>query len=323
MRDVLLALGFVEASPAKFSKSVAGHTLAVDFAAERFEYPEVDGLKVNERQTCNFSANENFVVFECVHRLLAKGYQPRHIELEPRWQVGRGASGGRADVLVRGSDGRAVVLIECKTPGAEFEREWRTMMQTGGQVFSYAQQVSEVQYLALYTSDFVAGSVTYLNYLIKHKDNERLLLNGELKMYSDATSAIERFEVWRDTYGCEHTTKGLFDASAQPYAIGKEKYTIDDLREISEDDHKKKYNEFATILRQHNVSGRENAFDKLVNLFLCKLVDEATNPQDLKFYWKAPPTTPALICSIGFNSCIRRACGSSSVNRSRTSTRRQ
>ncbi|WP_259573491.1 N-6 DNA methylase [Shewanella baltica] len=34
------------------------------------------------------------------------------------------------------------------------------------------------------------------------------------------------------------------------------------------------------------MSGRENAFDKLVNLFLCKLVDEIENPDDLKFYWK-------------------------------------
>lgn len=34
------------------------------------------------------------------------------------------------------------------------------------------------------------------------------------------------------------------------------------------------------------MSGRENAFDKLVNLFPCKLVDETENPHDLKFYWK-------------------------------------
>ena len=34
------------------------------------------------------------------------------------------------------------------------------------------------------------------------------------------------------------------------------------------------------------MSGRENAFDKLINLFLCKLVDEIENPDDLKFYWK-------------------------------------
>ena len=47
-----------------------------------------------------------------------------------------------------------------------------------------------------------------------------------------------------------------------------------------------KYHEFATILRQHNVSGHENAFDKLVNLFLAKLVDEKRNGADLLFHWK-------------------------------------
>ena len=35
---------------------------------------------------------------------------------------------------------------------------------------------------------------------------------------------------------------------------------------------KKKYNEFATILRQHNVSSHENAFDKLVNIKLLLIL---------------------------------------------------
>ena len=83
-----------------------------------------------------------------------------------------------------------------------------------------------------------------------------------------------------------YTTKGIFEENIQPYHIGKDKYTLDDLQEISDADRQKKYHEFATILRQHNVSGRENAFDKLVNLFLCKLVDETENPKELKFYWK-------------------------------------
>ena len=34
------------------------------------------------------------------------------------------------------------------------------------------------------------------------------------------------------------------------------------------------------------MSGRENAFDKLVNLFLCKVVDEKRNKNKLDFYWK-------------------------------------
>ena len=43
---------------------------------------------VNERQTCNFSDDENFVVLECVHLLLQKGYKPQHIEIEKRWTLG-------------------------------------------------------------------------------------------------------------------------------------------------------------------------------------------------------------------------------------------
>lgn len=35
-----------------------------------------------------------------------------------------------------------------------------------------------------------------------------------------------------------------------------------------------KFNKFAEILRTHNVSSKESAFDKLINLFLCKIVDE-------------------------------------------------
>ena len=57
--------------------------LKVDFKNELLIYPEDKGFRVNERQTCNFKANENFVVFECVFKLLNQGYNPAHIELEP------------------------------------------------------------------------------------------------------------------------------------------------------------------------------------------------------------------------------------------------
>lgn len=110
--------------------------------------------------------------------------------------------------------------------------------------------------------------------------------NPDFRAFRDATDVRERFAVWRDTYKFDFTTQGIFEDNIQPYHIGKDKYSLADLHPIAESDQQKKYHEFATILRQHNVSGRENAFDKLVNLFLCKLVDEARNPKDLKFYWK-------------------------------------
>ena len=292
--DLLESLGFAK-SKSVYSKTIGANSLNVDVSKQVINYPESDGLVVNERQTCNFSANENFVVFECVHRLLEKGYKPKHIELEPKWKLGRGASGGRADILVKDNFGRPLLIIECKTAGAEFEKAWNKALQDGDQLFSYAQQISETQFLCLYTSDFDNAELTYQSHIIAHRDNNQYLVaNPHFKPFRSVTDVKERFAVWRDTYKLDFTTKGIFEDNIQPYQIGKDKYSLAELHSISASDQQKKYHEFATILRQHNVSGRENAFDKLVNLFLCKLVDEIENPDDLKFLGLTQLDQPAV-----------------------------
>jgi len=286
LADLLNALGFEE-KRGVHRKLFGTAILEVNFAKREIIYPEAAGLVINERQSCNFDANENFVVLECVHRLLEKGYKPEHIELEPKWKLGRGTSGGRADILIKDNDGRPLLIIECKTAGTEFKRAWNKTLQTGDQLFSYAQQISETQFLCLYTSDLDAGAVSYTSHIIAHRDNEKYLADNPLfDSFKSVSDVIGRHAVWRDTYKHDYTTKGIFEENIQPYHIGKDKYSLADLHAISASDQQKKYHEFATILRQHNVSGRENAFDKLVNLFLCKLVDEIENPVDLKFYWK-------------------------------------
>ena len=120
-KDVLKTLGFTIEGDT-LHKSIREADLKVDFGKQKLIYPEDKGLKVNRRDTCNFSHPENFVVFECVHRLLDKGYKPEHLELEPRWKVGRGASGGRADILVRDQKNKPLLIIECKTAGIEVEQ---------------------------------------------------------------------------------------------------------------------------------------------------------------------------------------------------------
>ncbi len=284
--ELLPSLGFTKKG-GLWTTSIGAARLSVDVKNETLNYPEDQGLVINERQTCNFSAPENFVVFECVHRLLVKGYQARHIELEPKWKVGHGASGGRADILIKDNAGKALLIIECKTAGREFDRAWKSTLQDGDQLFSYAQQISETQFLCLYTSEFADGRLRCQSRIIAHRDNEKYLVANPLfKSFKDATDVRSRFAVWRDTYKLDFTPAGIFEKNIQPYHIGKDKYSLADLHPISASDQQKKYHEFATILRQHNDSGRENAFDKLVNLFLCKLVDETENPDDLKFYWK-------------------------------------
>ncbi|MFI3135522.1 MAG: N-6 DNA methylase, partial [Methylococcaceae bacterium] len=289
LHNLLLSLSF-EKNGHQYSKQFADSEiyLKVDVDKNLLIYPEAQGLKIWERQTCNFSANENFVVFECVHRLLAKGYKPEHIELEPKWKLGHGASGGRADILVKDNQDNPLLIIECKTPGNEHTKAWKNTELDGAQLFSYAQQIPDTQFLCLYASDCNdKGELSYLSHIISHKDNPKVLEESKgLKAFKDGGDAKQRFNVWRDTYKKEYTTKGIFEANIQPYSIGKDKYTLEDLSSIDAKDKEGKYHKFRTILRKHNVSGREKAFDVLVNLFLCKIVDEAENTTDLKFYWK-------------------------------------
>jgi len=285
---LLELLGFVNELN-KYVKYFPMHDcyLKVDFNSKLIEYPENNGLIINERQTCNFSSNENFVVLECINRLLEKGYQPKHLELEPKWKLGHGASGGRADILVKDYSDKPLLLIECKTWGREFDRAWKDTLNDGDQLFSYAQQIADVKFLCLYASEIDNSEVVYQSNIIAHKDNDDYLeTNPQLLSFKNVKDLRQRFAVWRDTYQKEFITRGIFEDNIQAYHIGKDKYTLDDLTVISRSVEQKQYHKFATILRQYNVSGRENAFDILVNLFLCKIVDESKNAPDLKFYWK-------------------------------------
>ena len=279
-----------------------GSPLKVDLRNEHFHYKEI-GITVGRETTSNFSEPENFVVFECVDRLLSIGYKPEHIELEPAWKLGHTQKGGYADIWVRTysglSDGKdddkdSLLIIECKTSGKvsdkksdEFDAAWQDTLEDGAQLFSYFQQEKSTKFLCLYTSDFAGESIKPEYYLINVQDNEELLKNNpELPTYKAAKNNKQLFRVWHDTYQCDAATRGLFEPGIQAYHIGKNKFSIKDLYPISNDEIKKKYNEFATILRRHNVGAKENAFDKLVNLFLAKVVDETNNPDDLHFYWK-------------------------------------
>lgn len=259
--------------------------LKADFKNEKLIFPV--GLEVHDKTTSNFSSPENFVVFECVHRLLSQGYHPKHIELEKKWQLGHSQKSGKADVYIKDNDNNSLLIIECKTAGSEYKKAISILENDSrNQLFSYLQQAPETKFLALYASDFLDEKIVTNYYLINVSDNEELLQNNtKLKSYKEASQSENKHEVWCKTYDKEYATVGIFENN-KPYEIGKTKFTTNDLQDISSNDIQGKYHEFATILRQHNVSGRENAFDKLVNLFLCKVTDEKENPDELKFYWK-------------------------------------
>ena len=289
-QHVLKKLRFIQ-SDVIFSKHFEHHNcdIQVDFSKEIIIYPPEIATGANT--TANFSQNENFVVLECVCRLLEKGYKPCDMELEPLWKLGHSGKSGRADIWVRtiDQDGekKSLLIIECKTQGDEFNHAWETTLKDGAQLFSYFQQERATSFLCLYTSGFADGKIQSEYHLIKVKDNEKLLETLENpKSYAKAGNNKELFDVWKETYKKDFSSVGLFEDDMQAYNIGKKNYTARDLKEIDYASMQKKYHEFAKILRQHNVSGRENAFDKLVNLFLAKVVDEKENSKELAFHWK-------------------------------------
>ena len=288
LKKVLEKLNFRELEKNIFTKKFEKFDceLKVNFDKKVLIFPEEKWLIVNDKTTSNFKAPENFVVFECVNKLLEQWYKPNHIELEPKWQVGHWWSGWKADILVKDNSWKSLLIIECKTAWTEFSNAWKNTLIRPTQVFSYAQQARTTQFIALYASDFIDNKINSKYYLISLKDNDELLENNKkLESYKNASEVEDIYSVWSETYKKEYSTVWLFENN-EAYKIGKTNFSIDDLKTVSSKDIAWKYHEFATILRQHNVSWRENAFDKLVNLFLCKVVDEKYNPEKLNFYWK-------------------------------------
>ena len=133
LKEVLNHIGFIRESMSEYYKREYNFcTVAVDFDNKKIIYPENKGLIVNDKTTSNFEHPENFVVLECVCRLLEKGYRPEHIELEPRWTLGHDAKGGKADILVKDDQGNSLLIIECKTAGTEFNKEKKNTEEDGG-----------------------------------------------------------------------------------------------------------------------------------------------------------------------------------------------
>lgn len=246
---------------------------------------------IHRKTTCNFSEPENFVILECITSLLDKGYKPEHIELEKPMPGGHDDTGGFCDIQVKDNSGKTFILIECKNEN-EFDKYWKKTLADGDQLFRYFNSYRQAQALCLYMSDFTGENKLkrYTNIISMVDNDEYLQTDKSLKSFKDVQNENgdkeDYFKVWKETYQQDYATRGIFEDDIDAYSVGKTKFTVDDLDEVDNNSIQKKYHEFATILRQHNVGSHENAFDKLVNLFLAKIVDETINPYELQFYWK-------------------------------------
>lgn len=264
-----------------------GASMSVDFSKKKLHYP--DTIKGGERND-GFDAPENFVVFECVNRLLEKGYRPEHIELEKEWHLGHDAKSGRADICVTDEKGSMLFIVECKTWGKEFDKALSNTRNDGAQLFSYWQQEQSCKWLVLYASDLKGCAIEYKAPTIDCSDDANIILlakkDKNIKLYRDAHTAPEKFESWKETYsGLVHEDL-VFSDDSVAYKIGVKPLLKKNLRDFTPED--KIVNRFEEILRHNNVSDKENAFNRLIALFICKLVDESTKSEndEVEFQYK-------------------------------------
>jgi len=274
IKKLIIALGFVpvDGEDGVFQKKYTqhdGYILRVDFANEDIEYADTSfdesgRISVGSKSTSNFSKQENFVVLECVNRLLEKGYAPNSIELEKVYPSGRGHS-GEVDILVNDADGQAFLMIECKTWGKEYTKETEKMLASGGQLFSYFKNATSAKSLCLYTSRLVGSKTEYENSIVD--------VSADWKLLSEIKDIHKR---WNKIF----KKNGVFEEYASPYIIVHKRLTYSDLATMKDEDSKKIHHQIMTILRQNGVSDKPNAFNKLLNLFVCKIIDEDRNPDD-------------------------------------------
>ena len=294
LEEMLKVIGYVRDAHKKiYEKRYADFdcVIEVDFTGSgSIRYPEDKGMKITRKTTCNFSDPENFVVLECITRLMDKGYRPEHIELEREWTLGHEKKSGFADILVKDEDGKTLFIIECKTDGAEYKKEYNNTLADGGQVFSYWQQERSCKWLALYASNFDGKKVSYTTDSVDCSDDANILLaakkDSSIRLYKYAHTVEELYSAWNETYEKRLCGDVIFREDSQAYNIGVKTRQKKDLVDFTPDD--KIVNRFEEILRHNNVSDKENAFNRLIALFICKLVDESTKGEDdeVEFQYK-------------------------------------
>lgn len=162
------------------------------------------------------------------------------------------------------------------------------------------QQERNAKYLVLYTSDLFENEENYFidydNIIIKIIDDEKKVKKCEEEnkkkktkkpcSFKETSNKEELFEVWKRVYRGFWYKHGIFNEEVPAYDIELKPLKKRDLIELKNP--QGLFNKFAEILRHNNISDNANAFNKMLNLMLCKIVDEEdkTENDELDFQVK-------------------------------------
>lgn len=282
IKNTLQAMKFapVEGKNSEWAKiyPAFNHTINVTLAKAaadcRIDYGTAIKDNAGRSTTQNLSQSESLVVLECIDRLLDLDYPPASLVLEKQFPLGH--TGGYLDVLVL-QDGKAYLMVECKTWGAEFDKERGKLFDDGGQMLTYFHQDRAAKFIGLYASRLSGGAIERNVCAV-----DTSILHGD--------SVAELFESWDKSF----FEVGAFEGT--PYQIQERRLTKADLADMKQEDGGRIFNAFAEILRRHVISDKPNAFNKIFNLFICKVQDEEKQDDEaLDFQWQAGETAESVL----------------------------
>lgn len=271
-KKLIQELGFIpkeNASGIFIKKYADGYCIEVDFEKQTYHFG--GKIKIQGKDIQNICKPEDWVVLECVNRLLEKGYKPQNISLEKVYPAGHGFS-GRLDICVTREDGSEYLLIECKTYGKEFEKEFTRIKKDGGQLFTYFKFSNKADVIMLYASELKGNKIISRSEIVKIEDDYR---SGDVKDFYEKWNKLTK-------------DNGVFDSWVKTYNFESKALSINDLEEIRQEDSSFIFNRFLEILRHNVVSDKGNAFNRIFTLFLCKIYDEKSNEgtdNELGFQW--------------------------------------
>ncbi len=186
-------LGYVEEITDMYVKKYSD-SYYINIEAEKQEIDYQANIKPIKNIPTTLFEHKDFVVLECVNRLLEKGYTRKYLHLN-----GNTARTGKPDVIIYDKLGDPFCVIDCKRWGKDFKDGLVEIKKGKGVLFSYLKNNKETRNLCLYTSRLDGGLLEYKQAIISSSNIDQDIgiyfsgiFNDSIKPYQASLSLSEK-----------------------------------------------------------------------------------------------------------------------------------
>lgn len=240
---------------------------------------------VQNKRSSNLSKKEYLVQLFWVIKLIECGYRPENIIIESEVQLGR--KRGYIDLVVNDQNGVPFLILDAKKDLDEYTKYASELRKCEGQIASYFAFDNRIKYIGVISAEFLDDFVDDYSFIVSTNGWEE---KGSAAAYSK----------FLKTKNKSLENEFSIDVGLEPYDNKLVVLKQENLQEIDEKTSSFIFHRFLTILRKHGISDKTNAFNRILNLFIAKIVDEFNTPNNtkLKFQISTDETNEEFISKI-------------------------